>query len=166
MGKRNTNKTIHGRMKFAFPVQIQQEKNELNRKIVQTNNKPLLCCTINEMIINFQTSSFIMLDSLAADQAFVIININAESSSFFSARASIFLQAASTVGELTISLNFSSAAFRASMLCDALSYACTAAKQTFPSLARSVEGNQLLVISVDAKNCPEKEEQYNFISIQ
>lgn len=80
-----------------------------------------------------------MFVSLAADQALVIININAESSSFFSARLSIFLQAASKVGELIISLNFNSAAFRASMLCDALSYACTAAIQTFPILASSVE---------------------------
>lgn len=91
------------------------------------------------MISNASTSSFIKLDSFAADQAFVSINVKAESSSFFSARLSIFLQAASKVGELSISFNFSSAVLRASMLSDALSYDCTAAIQTFPSLAISVD---------------------------
>ena len=78
-----------------------------------------------------------MFDSLAADQAFVIIMTNVESSSFFSANLSIFLQAASIVGELIISWNFNSAACSASMLSVAESQACTAAKQVLPSFARA-----------------------------
>lgn len=85
------------------------------------------------------TSSFIMFDSFAADQAFVIINTNAESSWFFSAKLSIFLQAASKVGELMISWNFNSAAFSASMFSVAASYACTAARQEFPSFAKAYQ---------------------------
>lgn len=84
------------------------------------------------------TSSFVMLDSLAADQAFVIIITNVESSWLFSAKWSIFLQAASTEGELIISWNFNSAAFSASMLSVAESYACTAAKHVFPILAKPI----------------------------
>lgn len=83
------------------------------------------------------TSSFIMFDSFADDQALVSINIRAESSSFFSARLSIFLHATSREGEFMISWNFSSAAFRASMLSDVLSYTCTAARHAFPRAARA-----------------------------
>lgn len=79
-----------------------------------------------------------MFDSLALDQAFVIIKTRAESSSFFAAKVSIFLQAASKEGELIMSWNFTSAEFIASMLSEAVSYACTADKHVFPSYTTAI----------------------------
>lgn len=84
-------------------------------------NHPMHADKHSETSLYIFTSSFVMLDSLAADQAFEIIKTKAESSWFFSAKLSIFLQAASKEGELIISCNFNSAAFNASALSVALS---------------------------------------------